>query len=300
MVKLTTSGSYPKRLLREPLIHFLLIGAVLFLVFRIGSGPKEPGPNEIMVSLGVIESLAQSWEKKWQRKPTVQELEGLIENYIREEVLYREALAMGLEKDDTIIKRRLGQKMTFLFEDVADLAEVTEEQLEQYLAENRDSYLIEPRYSFQHIYLNPDERGGEVHADAEKMLGLLRRSTSVDGPAVSGDPFLLGSDFRDVSEGEVGRTFGREFASGLLELETGQWSGPVRSGYGYHLILVQEKVVARFPELDEVREAVERDLVAWRRREANEKIYQRLRERYTVTIERLDVEGGKAFGGTSR
>lgn len=288
------------KLLREPLVHFLLIGMALFLVFHLGQGPKEPGPDEIVVSLGVIESLAQSWEKKWQRKPTVQELEGLIENYIREEVLYREALAMGLEKDDTIIKRRLGQKMTFLFEDVADLAQVTEEQLASYLADNRDAYRIEPRFSFRHIYLNPDERGALVQDDAKQVLSHLQKPSDQDNLHISGDRFLLGLEFHDIQEGEVARTFGREFAAGLLALETGKWSGPVRSGYGLHLVLLQEKVKSRYPELDEVRDAVERDLVAQRRREANEKIYNRLRERYTVTIERPDVGGGEAFGGASR
>jgi hypothetical protein len=140
---MTAMRSRLTRLLKEPLTHFLLIGAALFLVFRIGDGPKPESPDEIVVTPGVVESLAQSWQKKWQRPPTAGELEGLIESHIREEVLYREALAMGLERDDTIIKRRLGQKMTFLFDDVTDLTDITDEQLLQYLEENSEKYRVD-------------------------------------------------------------------------------------------------------------------------------------------------------------
>ena len=288
------------KLLREPLIHFLLIGLALFLVFKIGGGQESQSPDEIVVSQGVIESLVMSWEKTWQRPPLPHEIEGLIESYIKEEVLYREALAMGLEKDDTIIKRRLGQKMKFLFEDVADQAQVTDEQLTQYLAENEETYSIDPQFTFSHVYLNPDKRRENLEEDARLLLAELLRSQGAGGAALYGDSLMLPYSFDSLPAGDVDRQFGTGFAVQLLELQTGEWTGPVRSGFGVHLVFIEEKVEGRVPDLEEVRNAVERDLVAQRRRDANEKIYQRLRERYTVTIERPETADSKAGGGTAR
>ena len=287
------------KLLREPLVHFLLIGLALFLVFKIAGGQESESPDEIVVSQGAIESLARSWEKTWQRSPLPREMEGLVESYIKEEVLYREALAMGLEKDDTIIKRRLGQKMTFLFEDVADQAEVTDEELAQYLAENEESYRIDPEFTFSHVYLSPDKRGESLEEDARLLLAELRGSQGTEGDVPYGDSLMLPYSFESLPAREVDRQFGTGFAAGLSEVETGTWTGPVRSGFGLHLVFIEERVEGRVPDLEEVRDAVQRDLVAQRRRDANDKIYQRLRERYTVTIEQPETVESKADGGTA-
>ena len=287
------------KLLREPLIHFLLIGLALFLIFKIAGGQESQSPDEIVVSQGVIDSLAMSWEKTWQRPPMPKELEGLIESYIKQEVLYREALAMGLEKDDTIIKRRLGQKMTFLFEDVADQSEVTDEQLAQYLAGNEETYRIDPEFTFSHVYLNPDKRGESLEDDARLLLAELQESQGAEGEAFYGDSLMLPYSFNLLPAREADRQFGTGFAAQLAELETGEWTGPVKSGFGLHFVFIAEKIEGRVPDLEEVRGAVERDLVAQRRREANDKIYQRLRERYTVTIERPDPVAEKEGKGTA-
>jgi hypothetical protein len=280
-------------LLREPLVHFLLIGAAMFLAFQLG-GRKAEKPNEIVVTQGAIESLALSWEKTRQRPPTAEEREGLIESYIRQEVLYREALAMGLEREDTIIKRRLGQKMTFLFEDVTDLAEVTEEQLRQYLAENPERYRVDPQFSFSHVYLNTDRRGAAVVQDARRILSELRESPSEEAAANLGDPFLLSHRYESLPAWEVAKMFGEEFAGSLAAVEPGRWEGPLRSGYGLHLVLVGERAEGRLPELDEVRDAVSRDLTARLREENSRKFYERLRERYTITVEPAEEAGGGA------
>ncbi len=287
------------KLLREPLIHFLLIGLALFLVFKIAGGEESQSPDEIVVSQGAIESLARSWEKTWQRPPMPHEMEGLIKSHIKEEVLYREALAMGLEKNDTIIKRRLGQKMTFLFEDVADQSEVTDEQLTQYLTENEETYRIDPEFTFSHVYLNPDKRGENLEEDARLLLAQLKGSQGAGGEAPYGDSLMLPYSFEFLSARDLDRQFGTGFAARLLEVETGTWAGPVRSGFGVHLVFIEERIESRAPDLEEVRDAVERDLIAQRRREANDKIYQRLRERYTITIEWSEPVDSKAGKGTT-
>jgi hypothetical protein len=289
-----------RKILKEPLVHFLLIGVALFLIFRIAGDQNSESPNEIVVTQGAIESLVMSWEKTWQRPPMAKELEGLIESYIREEVLYREALAMGLEKEDTIIKRRLGQKMKFLFEDVADQTQVTGEELTQYLAENPENYHIDPQFTFSHVYLNPDKRKTALDEDARLLLAELRGSQEAGGSVLFGDSLMLPDSFESLPAREVDRQFGTGFAARLSDLETGEWTGPVRSGFGVHLVFIGEKVEGRIPNLEEVRDAVERDLVAQRRREANEKIYQRLRERYTITVERPVAVDSKAGGETAR
>ena len=162
----------------------------MFLAFQFG-GRKAEKPNEIVVTRGAVESLVLSWEKTRLRPPTVEEREGLIESYIRQEVLYREALAMGLDREDTIIKRRLGQKMTFLFQDVIDLAEITEEELQQYLDENPERYRVDPEFSFSHAYLNADRRGAAVEEDAWRILAELRGSPLEATAAALGDPYIM-------------------------------------------------------------------------------------------------------------
>jgi hypothetical protein len=281
-------------ILKEPLTHFLLIGAAMFLFFQLGGGRKAEKPNEIVVTRGAIESLASAWRKTRQRPPTTAELEGLIESYIRQEVLYREALAMGLDREDTIIKRRLGQKMTFLFEDVTDLAEIGEEELQQFLAENAGRYRIEPEYTFSHVYLNADRRGAAVEEDAWRILGELRGSPLEETAAALGDPFLLSYRYESLPRGDVKKLFGAEFAEGISSLEPGGWEGPLRSGYGLHLVLVRERTEERLPELAEVRDAVARDYSARLREENSRKFYERLRERYTITVEPLAEPAGTA------
>jgi hypothetical protein len=271
--------------LREPLTHFLLIGAAMFLAFQVGGGREAEKPNEIVVSRGAIESLVLSWEKTRQRPPTAEEREGLIESYIRQEVLYREALAMGLDREDTIIKRRLGQKMTFLFQDVTDLAEISEEQLQQFLGENSERYRVDPQFSFSHVYLNADRRGNAVVEDARRILAALRESPSEEKAAALGDPFLLAHRYESLPASEVAKMFGADFADDLAAVEPGRWEGPLRSGYGLHLVLIRERTEGRIPDLGEVRDSVNRDLTARLREENSRKFYERLRERYTITVE---------------
>lgn len=288
------------KLLREPLVHFIALGAGLFILFSIVGNPAEDGgerpgrTNRIVVTAGHIERLVESWKRTWQRPPTPQELNGLIQDYIREEILSREALALGLDRNDTIIRRRLRQKMEFLFEDITPQTEPTDEELQAYLAENPDRFRIEPRLTFTHVYLNPDRRGTNLQRDAERLLAELSQSPNTLNAAALGDTFLLAHNFKATPESEVTNVFGIGFAASLLQLEPGHWKGPIESGYGMHLVLVSERNAGRVPALEEVRDAVQRELLTVRRNEVNEATYRRLRDRYSVTVEmHKSVDGVK-------
>jgi hypothetical protein len=274
-----------KRLLREPLIHFLVLGAGIFILFGAVGDVRDEKSDRIVVSAGKIENLAKLWRRTWQRPPTAEELDGLIVDHVKEEVFYREARVLGLDLDDTIIRRRLRQKMEFLVEDVAAAAEPTEAELQAFLEKNPDAFRVPPLVTFSHIFLNQDRRGEAAHRDAERLLGELGKGNGRIDPAALGDPFLLPHDFKVLPENEVVKLFGQEFAARLLELKPGQWTGPVESGYGVHLVFIRERTEPQTGELAEVRDAVSREWREARRREANATFYQRLRERYTVIVE---------------
>jgi hypothetical protein len=269
-----------RRLLREPLIHFLLIGALLFVVFSLRQNPVAESPNRIVVDAGQVEQLMAQFRRTWMRPPTPQEVDGLVEGLIRDEVYYREALALGLDKDDPVMRRRLRQKLEFIFEDLT--AETpTAEQLEAYLAENADYFRIEPRVSFQQLYINPDQRPDPIADARELLLGL---EAGAD-PAESGDPSLLPPGMNLASTTEIARTFGREFADELSRMPPGGWAGPVYSGLGVHLVRVTDREEGRLPELAEVRPIVEREWLAKRRQELKDLSYERLRQGYEIVVE---------------
>jgi hypothetical protein len=282
--------------MREPLLHFLVAGAALFALWNVRGESVTTRDDRIVVAAATIDSLAGNWTRLWHRPPTTQELQGLIDEHIREEILYREALALGLDRDDTIIRRRLRQKLEFVSEDVAGQVEPTEPQLQEFLARTPDAFRVEPRYSFRHVFLSPGRRGAALDRDTARLLAALNRPGETERAEEEGDPFLLPFEFGASSTDEVVGLFGGEFAGALRMLESGAWHGPIRSSYGVHLVLVRERVPGRVPELGEVREAVRREWLAKARRDANEAFYQRLRRRYAVTIERPGVAAGEAAG----
>ena len=273
------------KLLREPLLHFFLLGAGLFLLSGFVGESDQDQPDRIVVNASQIERLIESWKKTRMRPPTMAELDGLIEDHIREEIYYRQALAMGLDRDDTIVRRRLRQKMEFLSQDLAARVDPTESELQAYLEENEDSFRLEPRISFQHIYFNPDRRGAKAHTDAVHLLAMPRGDGGTIDIATSGDPLPLPHEYKSLPEREVINLFGRDFAAQLLSLAPGAWQGPLMSGYGLHLVFVRERTESKTPALAEVRDAVSREWREARRRATNEEVYQQLRERYTVVVE---------------
>jgi hypothetical protein len=275
-----------KRLLKEPLLHFLLLGAAIFAAYSLMSKGSRDEPGKIVISAGQVASLAEAFTRTWRRPPTSEELEGLIRDRVQEEVYSREAVALGLDKDDTIIRRRLRQKMEFVTDDVTSLAEPTDNELNAYLKTHVDTFRTPQQFTFSHVYLNPQRHGGKLVQDTAKLLAQLQKVGDRADLSEFGDSFALEHNFQSVPTGEIVRQFGENFAAKLGKLSLGQWNGPVESGFGAHLVRVSERTEGRMPELAEVRDAVRREWANARRLETNEKFYQELLKRYVVTIER--------------
>lgn len=271
---------------REPLVHFLLLGAALFLWYAWSGGGAGPGSNRIVLTSGQIDYLATGFQRTWQRPPTEAELKGLIDDWVKEEIATREAMAMGLDRDDVVLRRRLRQKLEFLVEDVVDQAPPSQAELESWLATHADAYRSEPQVAFRQVYVSVDRRGEGAEAEARRLLAELERMGDAAPVDELGDRLMLPSEVPLVDRREVASTFGQAFADEVLKLEPGRWSGPLQSGFGLHLVFVTERVEGRLPSLDEVRPAVERDFSAERRKEQLAALYQRLLEKYTVVIER--------------
>jgi hypothetical protein len=275
-----------KRLLKEPLLHFLVLGAAIFAVYHLLPKHSSSEPGNIVITQGQIEHLATVFAKSWQRPPTEEELAGLVRDRVREEVYCREAIALGLDGDDSVIRRRLRQKMEFVSDDIASQTEPSNADLNAYLQKHPDSFRLEQRFTFRQVYLNPEKHRENLAPDAAQLLAYLNRADEkADGSEV-GDSSLLEDRFKSVSASEVAAQLGEKFAAKLDELSPGQWQGPVESSYGMHLVFVEKRIKGRVPELAEVRDAVQREWANARRLEVNEKFYQDLLKRYTVTIEK--------------
>jgi hypothetical protein len=272
------------RWLKEPLLHFLLIGAGLFLLYGWQTDDDALRPDQIVFTEAKIDQFINLWERKWQRLPTQQELQGLIEQQIREEVLYREALAMGLDKDDQVVRRRMSQKMEFISNDLASLVEPDDEQLQTYLDEHAEKFAIPGRISYSQVYLNVSQRGEQVYADAEMLLAELSQSTVDIDISMAGDSFMGGYSFNNETDFGVARLFGSAFALELFKLPVGEWTGPVESGYGLHLVHVDSRTDSRAPSLAQVRDKVRGEWLSEQQRKTNDLLYSELRKRYEITI----------------
>lgn len=273
-----------KRWLKEPLVHFVALGALFFaLNAYLGGRPARAG--EIVVPQGRIENIAALFHKTWQREPTPTELRSLVDDYVLEEALYREGLAQGVDRNDTVIRRRIRQKMEFVVEDIAELAQPTAAELEAWLAEHADDYKRPGRFRFRQIFLNPSEHGDALEANATVILGTLRAAPADFDPRPLGDPALFEHAFPDIAARDVDKTFGDDFAQQLAGAEVGAWSGPVTSTYGLHLVFVDQHVPGDLPPLAEVRAAVARDWSYAERRAAAERFYSDLVGRYDLRIE---------------
>lgn len=280
-----------KKWRKEPLLHFLMIGAVIFVVFSITNKEETADSgNKIVVSSAEIKRLSDSWSKRRNRPPSVNELQGLIDAFIKEEIYYREALSLGLDQNDTIIRRRLMQKMEFLSDDLAELSQPDEAELNKYFIANKNKYQFPARISFTHIYFSPDKRGAGAREDSKRVLADL----DVPRAPELGDRFMMAYDFVHETPSEVARIFGSDFAEQLFTLDRNTWQGPVASGYGFHLVRISEKTDARKPELAAVIEKVRTDLMFEQRRKTNKEIYDKFKERYEIVIEDMTEQSSMA------
>jgi hypothetical protein len=243
-------------------------------------------PGKIVVTQGQLASMREGFTLTWQRPPTREEWEGLIRDRMREEVYYHEALALGLDKDDLIIRRRLRQKMEFVTDDVVAPPQPTDDELSAYLQAHPDLFRVEQQFTFRQVYLNPAKHGKNLARDAAQLLAQLNQAGSKTDILALGDSLMLEHKFDALPAGEVAKLFGEKFATTLGGLSLGQWQGPVESGYGVHVVFLAERAEGRLPPLEDVREAVRREWDNARRLEAKEKFYQELLKRYVVTIER--------------
>jgi peptidyl-prolyl cis-trans isomerase C len=276
------------RFLREPLVHFLAIGAVLLGLYGLAppGHPTAVAPSkEIRLSQGEIAQLTQLFQSQWRRLPTPQELQRLVENKVEQEVLYREALAMGLDKDDEIVKRRMAQKMQFLAEDVAAAREPTTDELKTWFEKSSAKFAQPPRLSLRHLYFSPDRRGERARDDAQQALAKLA-GQPVDAPAATSlaDPFMFQEYYRDRAPEFLGKEFGPQFAVAVARLAPGSWQGPIESGFGWHLVFMDTVVPGRAPAFEEIEADVRAAWLGEQKALAWAKSYKTMRASYTVLL----------------
>ncbi len=278
-----------KNIFKEPLLHFLLIGAALFVVFDVlgrpasfRGGQQGSSAAQIIVSRDAVERATAQYERTWQRQTTEEEQKSLIEDLVRSEIYYREAIAIGLDRDDEVLKRRLRQKMEFIFEDISSWADPSDGELTAFMKSHRERYLSDPRIAFRQIFFSRDRRGTDAEADAGQALAQLAAGAD---PETAGYPTLLPREVRLSELRDIGNQFGDGFARNVLALRPGVWAGPVNSAYGLHIVFVSERQDPRLPDLSRVREMVKRDWLAGKQQELKDAAYARLRQRYVVTVE---------------
>jgi hypothetical protein len=273
------------KFLRDPLFHFMILGAGLFVIYSAVNGPVSNPADRVVVDETQALRLAEQFQRTWMRPPTRQELQALAEDYVKEEILYREARALGLDQDDLVIRRRLRQKMEFLSADLTEPQAPTDAQLQAYYDANRERFQRPGRFSFQQVFLNPYSRSNDVKRAAAELLARLNTepSLAVD-PTSIGDATMLPALLDDVTLQEAANAFGHGFVRDIEKAPTGRWSGPYESSYGVHLVRITQREAGGLPALAEIRSLLEREWYAERRKEANEHFYQTLRARYDVEI----------------
>ena len=267
---------------------------MLFFVYDLVAKRSVETPEKIVVSTSRITNLGDGFARTWRRPPSKEELDGLIENYIRDEVFYRAGRAAGLDRDDAVVRRRVRQKMEFLAEQIS-VPEPTEAQLIDFLKSHSERFRTDDHVTFRQVFLNPSRRIGTIDRDLQQVKAVLSNaSTTTDGVAL-GDPFIPGEEFSAVSLRDTAATFGESFARQVFAAEQGRWQGPITSTYGLHFIFINERTNGSVPSLDAVRAAVGREWANARRIEAEQKFYQSLRNRYEVVVEGVpsDASAGR-------
>lgn len=288
-----------KRCLREPLVHFLLIGLLLFAVYgALHSGRDQGGSSKrIELTIDDLRQLEMAFASQWRRPPTPQEFTGLVENRIREEVLYREALALGLDKEDTIVKRRMAQKMEFLAEDVSAARRPKIEELKTWFEKNSQRFALPSRVSFRHLYFSPDHRRIRARDDAAQALAKLAGMPE-DSPAATAlaDPFMFQDYYGDRAPEQVAKEFGPGFAQAIFQLKPGSWQGPIESGYGWHLIWIDSITPGRVPAFEEVEPDVKSAWMAEQHSDSWRKAYEAMRAHYEVVLPQASAKGAASAG----
>ncbi len=264
-----------KKMLREPLLHFLIIGALLFWAYgTINPAPKE---NKISVDDNLIDELIAKWELQRNRQPTLEELLGLVDQFVNQEVLYQEALAMNLDHNDEIVKRRLAQKMEFISDNMSEALQPTEEMLRSYYDEYKDNYIKPAIYTMKQVYFSNDNRSNAIE-DAKSAL-------NVENPEALGDNISLASQYTNTDALKISRDFGYAFTTALVKLPTGEWTGPINSGLGIHIVYITERKSAGYFTFNEAAEKVNVDYNYEASNDFKKELIASLLKSYTINIE---------------
>ena len=280
------------RLFTEPLVQFLIIGACIYGAFALFGTPEEDyRDTTIRVDANRIDAFIGQWESRWNRPPTRQEIDGIIQQYVREDILYRQAVAMGLNEDDPITRRRMAQKLEFLTSDLAMMKQPAEGELEQYFRDKQANYRAPDQISFSQVFFDPDAREEATLDDAAEVLAQFRAAGEPDAQTLeAGDQFMLQGYFPSVTEAEIGRTMGTGFAEAVMQLEPGQWHGPVLSGYGVHLVYVYDFQAAPPPVFEDVQATVLEDWHAVQREQFNADFFEALKNNYEIIIDEVPAD----------
>jgi peptidyl-prolyl cis-trans isomerase C len=281
------------RLFTEPLIQFLMIGTCIYGAYALFGAPEEDfRDTTVHVDATRINGFISEWESRWNRPPTRKEIDGLIQSYIKEDVLYRQAVAMGLNEDDPITRRRMAQKLEFLTSDLAMMVQPAEGELEQYFNDNSETYRSPDRMTFSQVFFNPDSRADSTLEDAaEALVQLQAAGVPTEESKQVGDGFmLLRNDFVSVTATEAARQMGTGFVEAVVQLEPGAWHGPILSGYGVHLVYVYSYEKSPPAVFEGVQTTVLENWLLEQREQFNVAFLDNLKTRYEIVIDEIPVD----------
>lgn len=281
------------RVLREPLLWFVLAGAALFVVYRVMNPDAfaRPDRNRIVITQDDLTQMSVQWRAQGLPPLSATQWKSLIDARVREEVLFREAVALGLDRDDTIVKRRMVQKMDFLAQDLAAARTPTSTELREWFKTHPERFTLPPRVSFRHVYFSFDKRGAKARDAA--AAGLKQLAVNPLAAPSLGDPFMFQDHYADRTPDQIAKEFGPAFAQALFKLAPGTWQGPVESGYGWHAIVVTEATPARVPPFEEVEPEVKSDWVVEQGELARQRVYEAMRARYEVVLPDLPISSAR-------
>jgi parvulin-like peptidyl-prolyl isomerase len=274
-------------LLKNPAVHIILLGLIVAAAILIAVGPPTTDVSKRVVITGAdLLQQRAAFMRTWQREPTADELRGALEQHIRQEVLYREALARGYDRDDLVVRRAMQQKMEFLAASQAVQEPPTEEEIEAFFALRQERYRLPAVLSFEQIFVSPDSRGaGAEQASIDLLARLRSEDPDSDALASWGDPIMLETSYAGQTEREVSAAFGEVFAEAVVRLPIGEWQGPVSSGYGLHLVKVLQREDPRLPDWREVGGRVISDIEFEAKAAARDQLYQEIAQNYEVFLD---------------
>jgi len=276
-----------RNVMKKTAVHVILLGLIVAAAILIAKGPPSADASRRVVVTGAdLMQQRAAFMRTWQREPTADELRGALEQHIRQEVLYREALARDYDRDDLVVRRAMQQKMEFLAASQAMQEPPTEEEIEAFFALRQERYRLPAVLTFAQIYVSPDQRGVEAEQHAIDLLARLRSEDPEPATLTSwGDPIMLETSYADQTEREVSAAFGEVFAEAVVRLPIGEWQGPVSSGYGLHLVKVLRREESRVPEWREVAGRVISDMEFEAKAASRDQLYQEIAQNYEVVLD---------------